>query len=217
MSTKRPRLDRDAEALLGNLMATPVGRRWLLKAGLGSAAAIAAAHLPALSRSAPAPGRQPGRASRSARRRQPAPTTNRTLQFALGPAMDGVANLTLVSNGVRMPLVAHTSASRAAPSQGGVFAAANLNALDALRPGHAAASRPRHAGLGVRHARQRPGGRVPDVARPELTTLAMARLAASSGNGLRSMLGSNARLQYARPHRRAGHRPRARCADGLGR
>jgi hypothetical protein len=36
MSNKRPRLDRDAETQLGNLMATPVGRRWLLKAGLGS-------------------------------------------------------------------------------------------------------------------------------------------------------------------------------------
>ena len=46
MSTERPRMDRDTEALLQNLMATPVGRRWLLKAGLGSAAAIAAAHLP---------------------------------------------------------------------------------------------------------------------------------------------------------------------------
>jgi hypothetical protein len=33
--------DREDERLLAGLQATPVGRRWLLKAGLGSAAAAA--------------------------------------------------------------------------------------------------------------------------------------------------------------------------------
>jgi hypothetical protein len=35
--------DRENERLLAELQGTPVGRRWLLKAGLGSAAAAAAA------------------------------------------------------------------------------------------------------------------------------------------------------------------------------
>ena len=43
---KGSHMRRDTEALIQDLMATPVGRRWLLKAGLGSAAAIAAAALP---------------------------------------------------------------------------------------------------------------------------------------------------------------------------
>ena len=53
----------DSESLLQDLMATPVGRRWLLKAGLGSAPAIAAASLPSLSRSAGA--RPPSTAARA--------------------------------------------------------------------------------------------------------------------------------------------------------
>jgi hypothetical protein len=36
-------MNRNSETLLAQLMSTPVGRRWILKAGLGSAATLAAA------------------------------------------------------------------------------------------------------------------------------------------------------------------------------
>ena len=148
-------------------MATPVGRRWILKAGLGSAAAIAVAHLPGLSRSA---GATPSSTAAHARvAGQPARTANRTLHFALGPAMaaGGLSNLVLAANGASMPLVAHTPDSRAAlQAQGGVFAAANLAALTHFVAGRAAARRQHRRGLGLRYARQHPGGRGPDVARP---------------------------------------------------
>ena len=39
----RRNVNTESESLLQDLMATPVGRRWILKAGLGSAAAIAVA------------------------------------------------------------------------------------------------------------------------------------------------------------------------------
>ncbi len=42
---RTPHADRDADALFNELLATPVGRRWLLKAGLGSAAALGASGL----------------------------------------------------------------------------------------------------------------------------------------------------------------------------
>src|SRR3954469_5434044 len=41
-----PPADGDPDALLHDLLATPVGRRWLLKAGLGSAAALGVSGLP---------------------------------------------------------------------------------------------------------------------------------------------------------------------------
>ena len=92
-------VDRDVAAGLSGLWETPVGRRWLLKAGIGSAAAVGA-QLYA------------GPAVAAAQRlRTDIPTGE--LQFALG-ALPGVSDLTLVANGQRIPLQRHTSASRAA-------------------------------------------------------------------------------------------------------
>jgi hypothetical protein len=44
-SKKESRVNGETEALLHDLMATPVDRRWILKAGLGSAAALGASRL----------------------------------------------------------------------------------------------------------------------------------------------------------------------------
>jgi len=132
-------MNHDSESLLQQLTTTPVGRRWLLKAGLGSAAAIAAA---TVSRSANATAwaaglsqsATPAVASQSPTPNpasQQKPTANRTLHFALSEATSGgIANHQLVANATHTPLVAHTAESRAAlRTQGGIFASANLAAL----------------------------------------------------------------------------------------
>src|SRR5215204_4475301 len=105
-------MHRDSETLLAQLMTTPVGRRWILKAGLGSAAAIAAV---AMSRSAAATAwaadlhqaatpAAPSHSTSASSANQPKPTANRTLQFALTPAVaGGITNLELVANGGRTP------------------------------------------------------------------------------------------------------------------
>src|SRR5262245_36298051 len=122
-------LDPEHASVVQELLATPVGRRWLLKIGLGAAAAAAAAHLPTLTRSdaatAWAAGLNQSATTMSAARQaqsadeatQPIPTANRTLQFALGPFMAGFGrvpnqpagstpNVELVTGGNRIPLVA---------------------------------------------------------------------------------------------------------------
>src|SRR4029453_17412858 len=101
-------MNRDSETLLAQLMTTPAGRRWILKAGLGSAAAVAAA---TLSRSASTTAwaadlNQPSSptATRASAASQPSATANRTLHFALTPAVSGgIAHLELVANGARVP------------------------------------------------------------------------------------------------------------------
>ena len=145
-------LQRDSEraSLLHELLTTPVGRRWVLKAGLGSAAAVAAASLPVWSATAVGPSGQASGGSGS--------PSGVTLQFALGPAFavvaprsqaspsggtaggtsappslptaGGVSDLVLVANGARLPLVPHTADSREAlRAQGGLWASMDLNAL----------------------------------------------------------------------------------------
>src|SRR5262252_2525365 len=146
-------LQRDSEraSLLHELLTTPVGRRWVLKAGLGSAAAVAAASLPVWSATAVGPSGQASGGTGS--------PSGVTLQFALGPAFaavaprsqaspsgsaasgtpaavpsaptaGGVSDLVLVANGARLPLVPHTADSRAAlHAQGGLWASMDLNAL----------------------------------------------------------------------------------------
>src|SRR5688572_32759899 len=90
------RPDSTSEALLDELWSTPVGRRWLMKAGLGSAAAMGVGmQLPA---SAPA----------AAARQQPRPERKeRDLHFALGHVR-GVKRLRLVANTQEFPLKRHT-------------------------------------------------------------------------------------------------------------
>jgi hypothetical protein len=172
-------------------MATPVGRRWLLKAGLGSAAAIAAASLPLGLAPAMATGATPTTPGATGR------TTNRTLHFALTQATaGGIKDLKLEALGASMPLVAHTAASRAAlKAQGGLFAAANLNALshyvdDVALPSNRAILISVH---GTRGSDQVVVAQAMQV--PAATTQAMAQVAASSTRGLRSMASSDDRLK----------------------
>ncbi|HEX5195012.1 MAG TPA: hypothetical protein VFW09_19615 [Solirubrobacteraceae bacterium] len=109
------RVDENTAARLRELWETPVGRRWLLKAGLGSAAVVGAQLYagPAVA------------AAQRLRTRVPAGE----LQFALG-ALPGVTDLTVVANGARIPLRRHTKTSRAALRQrGGLWGVADLSAL----------------------------------------------------------------------------------------
>jgi hypothetical protein len=127
MSNERTHVDRETQSLLRELWATPVGRRWVLKAGLGAAAAAAAARVWSDPVVAAAAKRAAGRSSST------------TLHFALGAATRhhgaggkhrGVSDLVLVANGKRVPLVAHTAASRRAlRAKGGLWRAMDLSAL----------------------------------------------------------------------------------------
>lgn len=110
------RADAESRSLLEELWATPVGRRWVLKAGLGSALA-GASWLYGGSRVAGAAQRAVKGASAT------------DLQFALGSA-HGVSDLVLVANGTRSPLATHTAASRGSlKATGGLWNAIDLQAL----------------------------------------------------------------------------------------
>jgi hypothetical protein len=106
--------DGGCDSVLEGLLATPVGRRWLLKAGLGSVVAGAAAGV--WSRPAVA-------------RRGTGALTSAGLQFALGH-VGGVSGLVLVANGERYPLVGHTASSRRSlRARGGVWRKVDLSVL----------------------------------------------------------------------------------------
>jgi hypothetical protein len=117
---------RGDERLLARLQGTPVGRRWLLKAGLGSAAAAAAASLgPAAAAAQAAP--------RSAAARRAAAAAAARPQFALD--VPGVSGLVLMANGEVVPLVAHTRESRAAlRALGGLWQKIDLGVLSHYVP-----------------------------------------------------------------------------------
>ncbi len=118
----RDGLGPEEAGLLAGLGATPVGRRWLLKAGLGSALAASAAWLAGPVAAGASPGPAPGTG-------RPSAAGGLGWQFALGPAV-GVSGLVLVANGARVGLVAHTAASRAhLRAQDGLWAAMDLSAL----------------------------------------------------------------------------------------
>jgi hypothetical protein len=193
------------ESLIHHLMATPVGRRWLLKAGLGSAGAIVAATLPLGLAPALAAGAAQTTTSAAGARQTTAAagatvtgrTTSRTLHFALTQATSGgIKDLKLVALGATMPLVPHTAATRTAlKAQGGLFAAANLNALshyvdDVALPSDRAILISVH---GTRGNDQVVVAQAMHV--PAATTQAMAQVAASSPNGLRGMASSDDRLK----------------------
>ena len=111
-------MDAEEASLLAELWSTPVGRRWVLKAGLGSAAAAVAAHL------------WGGAAVAEAARRKDAVVASTSLQFALG-SVRGVSDLALTANGHTVALVAHTRATRAALRRhgGGLWDKVDLAAL----------------------------------------------------------------------------------------
>jgi hypothetical protein len=106
--------DRENMELLEELWLTPVGRRWVLKAGLGSLVAglvgrpaVAAARVPAAKNRFAAVG----------------------FQFALGELED-VSGLVLVANGERIDLRAHNQRSRTAiRARGGVWGSMDVRAL----------------------------------------------------------------------------------------
>src|SRR5262249_25957448 len=100
------RLERDSEqaSLLQHLLETPIGRRWLLKTGLASAAAVAVANLPAWS-SPSSVLAQVGAGGGQSAGGGPAGVT---LQFALGAALAGV--------GVQPTPVATSATDRGGPS-----------------------------------------------------------------------------------------------------
>jgi hypothetical protein len=124
MHEEREGSHRESQAL-ADLWATPVGRRWLLKAGLGSAAAAVMA-----GRASAAPrvrAGKPDKLTSPSAGAEPPPTGR--LQFALGAAV-GVGGLEAVVRGERLPLVPHTNASRAAlAAEGGLWGKMNLSAL----------------------------------------------------------------------------------------
>src|SRR3954452_24014175 len=98
----------DDREVLAALWATPVGRRWVLKSGLGSQLAPAA------------------QAKAKPKRKAP---EHVHLHFRLGHAR-GVTHLTLHGHGQRLPLARHTQASRRAlAGEGGLWAKADLGAL----------------------------------------------------------------------------------------
>jgi hypothetical protein len=107
----------DSEALLARLWATPVGRRWVLKAGLGALAAAALPHF------GPATARRSGASA-------PAGAFSASgLQFSL-EGLEGVTDLVLVANGARLDLLAHTKGSRAElKALGGLWRSIDLSAL----------------------------------------------------------------------------------------
>ena len=197
----RRNVNTESESLLQDLMATPVGRRWLLKAGLGSAAAIAAAHLPDGS-TAPGDRRQPGHAA-----------ATRDAAGAASPARPRQERCTSRSGRrCRAPTACPTS--RWSPTAPG-YTSSPIRQPRARRSRHRAAclplptstpspttSRtsplPSNRGMLVSVQGTRGSDQVlvsQMMHSPEATTLAMARLAASSGNGLRSMVGSDEQLR----------------------
>jgi hypothetical protein len=172
-----------AEAIIEELLATPVGRRWLMKAGLGSAAALGAGmSLPA---SAPAAARQQDR---------PGPK-ERDFHFALGHAR-GVKRMRLIANTQEYTLKRHTKASRARlrEEEGGVWQHANLSKLT-----HHVEGVPLPADRAVvLSVRGMMGDTEVLVAQhmhvPVATTRKLARAAQRSKRGLKTVRGSGKRL-----------------------
>ena len=117
MSDEHVELDNESRSLLGELWETPVGRRSVLKAGLGSAVALGVGF----------PGEKAS--ARPAAKRGPRRMETTDLHFVFGH-MRGVSGLTLVANGERMPLARQTKASREALTrQGGLWRSADLSKL----------------------------------------------------------------------------------------
>src|SRR5205085_6936621 len=103
MTDEQMRPDDEMDSLLAEFWSTPVGRRWVLKAGLGAAAAAAASRVwPAPEVAQAAKRHRHHRHHRHHRRHE-----HVTLQFALGHLRHH-SQLVLVANGKRYPLVRHT-------------------------------------------------------------------------------------------------------------
>ncbi|HEU4329575.1 MAG TPA: hypothetical protein VFR40_00565, partial [Lapillicoccus sp.] len=111
--------DEGTEAVAA-VMATPIGRRWILKAGLGGAAA-------AVLGTAAATSAQAGPSAPTAS--GGGPQDRIVFQFALGAAAK-LGDLRIVANGKRVPLTPHTAASRKKlRNQGTLFGKINTGVL----------------------------------------------------------------------------------------
>ena len=174
----------DGESLLEELWTTPVGRRWVLEAGLASAVALGAAGHGA--RRA-----EPARAARQRRRRR---RETRHLHFALGH-LRGVTELTLAAGATRLPLRRHTKASRAAlEREGGIWQAADLARLSHHVTGvDLSAERAMVLTVyGKRGRRDVVVGHLMHV--PQATTRALARAAGRGNRSFRAVAGPARRL-----------------------
>jgi len=181
--------NREDDRLLAELQGTPGGRRGLLKAGLGSAAAAAVASLGPAARAAQAAQEAPGAAAAAA--------ASAGLQFALD--VPGVSGLALVANGARVPLVAHTSASRAAlRTAGGLWKSMDLSALSHYVPPTAVPALPSSRGMLV-SVQGRRGGRHVLVCEvwhaPAAATLALAEASDRLLGTLNYVVGDSPRLR----------------------
>ena len=117
MTFERERLDEESASVLRELWETPVGRRWVLKAGLGSAAALAAQLW-----AGPV-------VAAAAKRKGAVPPAGVGFQFALGGLRE-VRDLVMVADGKRVALLTHTSSSRKAlRARGGLWRQIDLGAL----------------------------------------------------------------------------------------
>ncbi len=176
------RIDGETRSLLEELWAAPVGRRWFLKAGVGSAAAAGAALYGS-----------PAAAGAARRKATGVETTD--LHFALGHAR-GVRQLAVVANGQRVPLVRHTAKSRSAlRRRGGVWRAIDPQALTHYVP---KVKLPSHRGMLVSVYGHR-GRREVVVAQlwyaPREATLAFAKAAHGLTGSLHHLAGSSHRLK----------------------
>lgn len=176
------RTDDETRLLVEELWATPVGRRWFLKAGVGSAAAAAAAMYatPTVAQAA---------------KRKVSKVSTAQLQFALGSAR-GVSQLVLVVNGQRLPLVRHTAKSRSAlRRRGAIWRAMDMSALTHYAPN---VKMPTDRGMLVSVYGRR-GRREVVVAQmwhaPHAATLAFAKAAHELGASLGQVTGSPRRLK----------------------
>ena len=108
----------EAQRTIAELTRTPIGRRWLLKMGVSTAAALAVPAW-AAAQAPPAPAPAAPRARRGI-----------VFHFALGPAVAALPDLTLVVDGHRIPLTPHSRSSRSAlRSQGTLWRKLRLSEL----------------------------------------------------------------------------------------
>ena len=184
--------DRESLSLLGELWETPVGRRWVLKAGLASAATLGVELYG-------------GRAAAAPRTAKPLGRTD--LHFALA-SLSGVSDLVLVANGTRIPLAAHTRTSRTALRRSdGLWQAADLTALTHFAP---AVDLPADRGM-LLSVHGRRGSEAVVVSQiwhvPASATLALARAVHRLTGSVADVVGSSHRLHRLRIPRHRVHLP----------
>jgi hypothetical protein len=167
-------------SVLDELWSTPVGRRWVLKAGLGSLVAGLTW--------------RPGTAAARVPKVESKRLVSVGFQFALDE-LDGVSGLVLIADGERVDLRAHTARSRLAlRARGGLWTAIDLGVLSHFVEG---ARLPAHR-ASVLRVQGRRGKREVVVAEiwhaPEQATLKLAEVSHRLTGTLEHVTGSTRRL-----------------------